>query len=338
MKRANVVLTATLLFAAAISANPIVPTLINEIQVAPDSLERIELNTRYWPGGYQDFSGWQVITNAGTAIVNGGVVATDTNDYVVLDRSNVTGVFSLGDVADVIVIKGASYESVAVSYPCTQCNLAQCWRPGAGMSVARLAYRVTWPEPDIIYNWYFDATPSFGAANDDTLGGIFGTVRNQQAQPLCSAQVRISGPGGGNVFWTNGAGMYYAHPTGQGTFWVTASKGGQTGEYSESLAVAQNESRNGIDIIVPYSGATEPPAVSLKLDWRGGWLRVSAAGPTQADLSMVNASGRVCGRLRTLLAAGETELHPLAVLPDGVYLVQGRIGKEKVNRKVTVFK
>ena len=133
-------------------------------------------------------------------------------------------------------------------------------------------------------------------------------------------------------------GRYSAHPTGAGQFWITASKGGQSGEYSESVAVAQNEARNDVDIIVPYSGANEPPAVRLKLDWRGGWLRVSAAGPTRADLGVVNASGRVCGRLHTLLTVGETELHPLAVLPAGVYLVQGAIGKEKVNRKVTVFK
>jgi hypothetical protein len=338
MHRIVTVLVATLLLGAAVSANPIVPTLINEIQVAPDSLERIELNTRYWPGGYQDFSGWQIITSAGTAVVNNGVVATDTDDYVVLDRLNVTGTFSLGDAGDMIILKGASYESVAVSYPCTQCNLAQCWRPPTGMSVARLTYTVTWPEPDIIYNWYFDATPSFGAQNDDTLGGIFGTVRNQNAQPLCSAEVRISGPGGGNVFWTNSTGLYSAHPTGCGTFQVTATKDGHTGEYPDSVVVAQNESRYGIDITVPYTGAAEPPKVSMKFDWRGNWLRVSAPEPALADIRTVNVSGRVCGRLRVSLAAGETELHPLAVVPAGVYLVQGTIGKERVNHKVTVFK
>jgi hypothetical protein len=322
----------------AAGANPIIPTLINEIQVAPDSFERIEVNTRYWPGGALDFSGWRITTRAGTATIDSGVIASDTDSYVVLDRHNTTGTFSLADDYDVIVLQGAPYESVAVSYPGTQCNLAQCWRPPAGMSVARLTYAVTWPMPDIIYNWYFDATPSFGAANDDTLGGIFGTVRNQNAQPLCSAGVRISGPGGGNGFMTDAQGRYSAHPTGQGRFWVTATKGGQTGEYPESVAVAQNEFQDSIDIVVPYSGANEPPAVRLKLDWRGGWLRVTAAGPTQAELRTVNASGQVCGRLRATLAAGETELHPLAVLPAGVYLVQGTIGKEKVNRKVTVFR
>ena len=337
MKRVVTVFVATLLLGAAAEANPIVPTLINEIQVAPDSLERIELNTRYWPGGYQDFSGWQIITNAGTAVIDNGVVATGPDDYIVLDRNNVTGTFSLGDAEDVIILRGGPSD-VEVSYPSAQFTHAQCWCPPAEISVARIVHWVTLPEPAIIYRWYFDATPSFGAQNDDTLGGIFGTVRNQNAQPLCSAEVRISGPGGGNVFWTNGAGMYYAHPTGRGTFWITATKGGQTGEYPESVAVAQNEVRNDIDIIVPYSGANEVPEVRLKMDWRGGWLRVSAGGPTQTDLSVVNASGRVCGRLRTLLTAGENELHPLAVLPAGVYLVQGTIGKEKVNRKVTVFK
>jgi hypothetical protein len=338
MHRVLTVLVAGLLLGAAVEANPIVPTLINEIQVAPDSLERIELNTRYWPGGYQDFSGWQVITSAGTAIIDSGIVATDTDDYVVLDRHNVSGTFSLGDSEDMIIIKGASHESVAVSYPGPFCNLAQCWCPPPGMSVARIVHTVTFPEPDIIYNWYFDATPSFGAANDDSLGGIFGAVLNQQAEPLCSAVVRIDGPGGGSAYWTDAQGHYAAHPTGQGTFWVTATKGGQTGEYPESVAVTQNESRDGIDIIVPYTGANESPAVRLKLDWRGGWLRVSADRPVRADLSVVNAAGRSCGRLRTMLTAGESELHPLSALPAGVYLVQGTIGKEKVNRKVAVFR
>ena len=154
MHRIVIVLVAALLLVAAAVANPIVPTLINEIQVAPDSLERIELNTRYWPGGYQDFSGWQIITNAGTATVNNGVVATGPDDYVVLDQSNVTGTFSLGDAGDMIILKCAPNESVVVSYPSPLCNLAQCWCPPAGMSVARLVYTVTWPMPDIIYNWY----------------------------------------------------------------------------------------------------------------------------------------------------------------------------------------
>ena len=338
MQRFVTVIVAMLLLGVAAWANPVVPTLINEIQVAPDSLERIELNTRYWPGGFADFSGWQIITNAGTGIVDSGVIATDTGDYVVLDRHNVTGTFSLGDTGDMIILRGAPYESVAVTYPSPFCDLAQCWCPGAGMSVARLAYTVTWPMPDIIYNWYFDATPSFGAQNDDTLGGIFGTVRDQNSQPVCSADVRISGPGGSNDFGTDGAGRYHAHPTGCGVFWVMANKNGQTGAYPDSIHVAQNEFRDSVNITVPYSGAAEPPKVSLKFDWRGNWLRVSAPEPALADLSVVNVSGRVCGRLHEMLAAGETELHPLGALPAGVYLVQGAIGKEKVNRKATVFK
>jgi len=338
MHRVVTALAAALLLVAVGAANPIVPTLINEIQVAPDSLERIELNTRYWPGGYQDFSGWQVITDAGTAVVNNGVAANGPDDYVVLDCSNVTGTFHLGDAGDVIVLRGTDNESLTVSYPSVGCDHARCWCPPAGMSVARIVYTVSQPMPDIIYMWYHDATPSFGAANDDTLGGIFGTVRNQQGEPLCSAVVRISWPGGVSGDWTDAQGCYSAHPTGQGTFRVTATIGGQSGEYPDSVFVAQNEFRNGIDITVPYTAANESPAVRLKLDWRGGWLRVSADRPLNAELRVVNAAGQLGRCLRVRLGSGETELRPLGNLPAGVYFVQGNIGKEKVNRKVTVFK
>jgi hypothetical protein len=119
---------------------------------------------------------------------------------------------------------------------------------------------------------------------------------------------------------------------------VSATKDGHTGAYADSVVLAENESRNGIDITVPYAGANEPPKVNLKFDWRGNWVRVSAPEPALADLRTVNVAGRVCARLHEMLAVGKTELHPLGVLPAGVYLVQGAIGKEKVNRKVTVFK
>lgn len=43
------IIVVMLVAVALAGANPIIATLINEIRVAPDSLEGIEINTRYWP-------------------------------------------------------------------------------------------------------------------------------------------------------------------------------------------------------------------------------------------------------------------------------------------------
>lgn len=224
-----------------------------------------------------------------------------------------------------------------LSYPGPQ-GWDSCFRPPAGMSCVPHYYYEGPPGDQYLARLWFVAQPTFGGPNTDTSGRISGTVRNQNSQPLCSASVCISGPEGSTSTLSQSDGSYLLDWIGPGTFQVTATKEGHTGEYSDSVVLAENESRSGVDITVPYTGAAEPPKVNLKLDWCGNWLRVSLPEPALADLRTVNVLGRVCGRLHEMLAAGETELHPLGALPDGVYLVQGTIGKEKVNRKVTVFR
>jgi hypothetical protein len=340
MQRFVTVLVAMLLLGVAAWANPIPVAVLSEIQVAPDSEQKLEVNANYYPWIPVDMSGWRIITRSCTATVNQGVVIPDTGVYLVLDQHNLSGTFHLCPDSDEVTILDTSGHQIEdyLSYPAPR-GWECCFRPPAGLScVPHYYFEGIPPYPQYLARLWFVASPTFGGPNPDTAGSISGTVRDQNSQPLCSASVCISGPEGSTTALTQFDGGYVLDWIGPGVFQVTATKGGQTGEYLDSVVLAENEFRSGIDIIVPYSGAAEPPKVSLKFDWRGNWLRVSTPEPALADLRTVNVAGRVCARLHEMLRAGETELHPLGALPAGVYLVQGAIGKEKVNRKVTVFK
>lgn len=338
MQRFVTVLVATLLFVAAAAANPIMVAVLSEIQVAPDSDQKIEVCANYYPWWPVDMSGWQIITRTCTATVNSGVVIPDTGIYVVLDRSNTTGRFHLSPDSDDIIIQSGSSTEDFVSYPGPK-GWGTCFRPPAGMSVAPHYYIVGHPGEEYLERlWFVESLPTFGQANPETAGSISGRVLNQQAQPVCSAVVSISGPEGNTSVLSGSNGIYVVDWLGPGTFQVTATKSGQTGAYQDSVCVTQHGYRDSINITIPLSGVAQPSLVRVRMDWRGNWVRVSAPEPALADLRTVNVAGRVCGRLREMLRVGETELHPLGALPAGVYLVQGAIGKEKVNRKVTVFR
>lgn len=85
-------------------SNPIPVYIINEFQTSPDSLQRIEL---HW--SVEDFSfypetllGWKIVTSYGTATIDTSLVL-DSN-YVVIDSTNTSGVFKLGEIRDTIEI------------------------------------------------------------------------------------------------------------------------------------------------------------------------------------------------------------------------------------------
>lgn len=342
MQRFVTVLVATLLLAAAARANPIMVGLLSEIQVAPDSEQKLEVNSNHDPSIRVDMSGWQVISRACTLTVDSGVVIPDTGMYIVLDSNNLSGSLRLDPDSDEITLQiPDSPEPMVmdqVSYPGPQ-GWGSCFRPPAGMSVAPYYYWVGHPGEEYLERlWFVESLPTFGQANPETASSISGRVLDQQAQPVCSAVVSISGPEGSTGVLSGSNGIYVVDWLGPGTFQATATKSGQTGAYQDSVCVTQHGYRDSINITIPLSGVAQPSLVRVRMDWRGNWLRVRLPEPALADLSTVNVAGRVCARLREMLAAGETELHPLGALPAGVYLVQGAIGKEKVNRKVTVFK
>lgn len=201
------------------AANPILASFFSEIQVAPDSLERIEINPRVFGVPY-DLSGCTLVTNAGRAVVAPGTIIYSDTQYLVLDRHNLTGPFHLGDSSDHIWLRGARGGDVwDLLYPSYYGgDASSCWTPPAGMSSA-----LVWTS-DSTVAWYTDATPTFGAPNDDSAGGIYGRVFDQDSHPVSQAWAQISGPYGGAWSLPTGAdGRYWFHPTGLGTFWVTAT-------------------------------------------------------------------------------------------------------------------
>ncbi len=82
-----IVALAALLFAPGLCpANPVAEYFLSEIQVAPDSLERIEVHmyTRERPFPV-DLSGWRVTTRTCTAYVDSGVMLLDASGRRVID-------------------------------------------------------------------------------------------------------------------------------------------------------------------------------------------------------------------------------------------------------------
>jgi hypothetical protein len=323
------------------AANPVIATLVNEFQVAPDSHEWLELDTRGWSDPGLDLSGWTVRTRAGVATINSGVVIPDQYSKVIIDRTNTTGTFALADDSDDLhlVSPGGTYD-LALTYPADPARYFCTWRPGPGQSVCRHTYTVGWPDPLLVVAYYFDATPTPGEPNDDSLGGIFGRVTNQLAQPLCSAVVRISNAQGGDYAVTDGAGNYSFAPTGPGTFRVSASRAGYAdGQYPDSVETAPNESRQNIDITLASLNVAESRRrLSSGLEWRKATLTLALSAPAEIDLQAVNMLGRVGGCERSRLSAGVHRLSLLADQPSGVYLVQGRVGAEPVRRRIAIVR
>ena len=338
MRKLGVVMATAVLAATVAEANPIIATLVNEVEVAPDSQEWLEVNTRYWPDPYLDLSGWTITSRAGSATVNSGIVVPNESSSVVIDRTNTTGTFQFTDDYDEIhLISPDGVHDLMLAYPGDPAGYFWCWRPAPGQSCCRHAYWEGMPEPDLIVSYYLDATPTPGQPNDDSLGGIFGRITNQLAQPVCSARVHVGGIQGGAVAFSDPAGYYSFAPTGPGTFWVAASRAGYTsGYYPDSVHVATNETRNDVNITLSSVSVLESGRrFSPLLEWQGNVLDVKLCEAADADLRTVNMLGQVCWSLHVRLRAGTNRLAPVQDQPSGVYLVQGRVGAESVNRRIT---
>ncbi|MBM3323410.1 lamin tail domain-containing protein, partial [candidate division WOR-3 bacterium] len=136
MKSFVTALAALLFVPGLCPANPVAEYFLSEIQVAPDSLERIEVHmyTRERPFPV-DLSGWQVVTSSCTATVNDGIVLEDSNSYVVLSRENLTGPFSLPDDSGEIELWSPGGGPMDW-YEYGRYN----WAPPAGMSATTHSY------------------------------------------------------------------------------------------------------------------------------------------------------------------------------------------------------
>lgn len=334
----------------AATANPVMTVLFSEVQVAPDSLERIELFPYSGIGGFPySLAGSRLVTRAGSAVVNSGVVFENESSYVVLDRSNLTGTFSLGDTGDLVrfVLNGEP-ETLSLVYPANPYrDPGRSLVPPAGMSSAVYQWwEGTYPDLYDVYTWYLDSTPTFGARNDDNAGGVFGTVMDDDSVGLAGATVTLSGPNGAfrmttwsGYPWPYGLGYYFQKPTGPGRFQMSVTHPGYLPwAMPESLVLSTNELRQ-IDVVLSPAGVEEQgeDVGALQAAWRGGRLVVNAPEPGRAEVSVFTSDGRLFWRRAAMLERGANAL-PAAPKPGaGVWFVSIRSPAAAVSRKVVVY-
>lgn len=325
---------------ATLIANPVVETFFSEIQTSPDSLERLEIHPYNWFGSYPfDLSEFRLVTQTGTTYVNQGVVLENENSYVVLDQSNMTGVFNLGDDSDSILLSRPNGDTIwTLIYPFRYRSYSYgCWAPESGMSCAIYQGWSPWPDPFDYYLWYIDSTPTFGQPNDDTLGGIYGRVFTIDTTPIGSVWVSIKGPQGGDDYYIYTPGTTFEfHPIGPGIFEVSALRTGYAqGFYPESVRVGANETRTGVNIYLEPLPLIEEQSSSLdnQLPIKSTILGSVLTIASNERAFLFNITGKKVANL----VPGKNNLNHLS---PGVYFLKAEVtGKGyKVNKKLIVTK
>jgi hypothetical protein len=259
MKRAAACLIALVTIAV---ANPVVEYFFSEIQVAPDSLERIELHMYTPERAYPvDLSGWSLTTSAGVAIIDSGTVLQDSDDFIIISRDNVSGPFALGDDSDNVLLEEGSSLRDNYSYG------RYGWTPSAGMSVAIYTHwEGVWPDEYLVGDWYLDSTPTFDAPNDDHNGGIAGRVLDRYGQPLEHCWVRLQNAHGNGGVTCDSTGRYVMSPLGPGTYEVSAHSDSTylPAYYPEPCPIGVNGWLDSINMTMYPAGVAEEPLVTTK--------------------------------------------------------------------------
>jgi hypothetical protein len=334
MSRMTLVLVS---LATALMANPAIEYFFSEIQVAPDSLERIELhmysNERPYP---VDLSGWQLTTYAGVATIDSGVVLQDSTDFVVISRENVSGTFALGDDWDDVRLEEGPGIRDNYSYG------TYGWTPPAGMSVAIYTHwEGVWPDEYLVGSWYLDPTPTLGAANDDRLGGIAGRVLDRFGQPLKYCWVRLANEHGNGSATCDSTGRYVMSPLGPGTYEVSAHSDSThlPAYYPESVSIDLNGWRDSINITIYAAGVAEEQiraATPVSLGQRGRSLVLAAGRSGTALVRVFDNLGRVRMSKKFTLVSGSYEL-PLYLLSSGIYFASCRFGERTASMKLVLY-
>lgn len=324
--RSRIVLALSVLLclAGAAAANPIVVVMYSEVRVAPDSLEAIELYPYENVVCPMDLSGYRIVARGGTAIIDSGVMLEESS-FVVIDRSNTTGTFSLGDSCDSIEILDRSGWPIGVApllYPGGY-YYGPAFAPGPGLSAALYQRWVNRrPDPYYWYRWYIDSTPTFGSGNDDTLGRISGRVLDDRGLPVYGAWVTMRNRHGSDYTYTDSSGRYSIFPVGPGVYELIAQKTGHLpGVFPDSVRLGTNQQVDTVDIWLYRVGVSEesvtqdasrrtPDAAII----RGILVLRQPLVPRPAPL-FFDASGR---RVRDL----KTGPNDLANLAPGVYFVR----------------
>ncbi|MBM3332533.1 hypothetical protein FJY68_11920 [candidate division WOR-3 bacterium] len=315
-----------------LAANPFMEYIeVSEFQTAPQWFERIELRSVLNPDRYPfEIGGSQIVTNAGTAIVDSGVRFETWSTLVVLDSTNTGGTFSLGDDSDYIrthLSNGNATFDWEVSYP------GRSWVPPRGTSASRAGF------------YYIDVSPTFGAWNDDAGGGIWGHVRDQDSA-LNSAIVRVKSTYGYGTLALGtyrdslyGAGYFGLKPTGPGRFVVTVERSGYLPyTYPESIELAANEGRE-LDIHLERAGVSEEgtgSSISIGLHQLGRTLVLNSGRPGTTLVSVYDDLGRLRMSERVALVVGQNEL-ALPSLSSGVYFANCLFGERALNTKFVLY-
>ncbi|MFO7649763.1 MAG: carboxypeptidase regulatory-like domain-containing protein [bacterium] len=337
--RSSIVLAAAALLclAGTAAANPIMVVMYSEVRVAPDSLEAIELYPYENVHCPVDLSGLRIVTRAGTATIDSGVVLEETS-FVVIDRSNTTGTFSLGDSCDSIVIleqSGWPIEGGTLQYP-GYYSEGPAFVPQPGQSAALFQRYVNrWPDPYFDYRWYIDSTPTFGSGNDDTLGRISGRVLDDRGLPVYGAWVTMRNRHGRDYTYTDSSGRYSIFPVGPGVYELSAGKTGHLpGVFPDSVRPGVNQQVDTVDIWLYRVGVEEVRAWSPV--WYTGRLFIDAASAGLADVRIYDATGREALRRSTELKPGRNWLSLDPSLRSGSYFVRVRTARHTYNSKITL--
>ena len=348
MRSRTIVLSVLLVLPALCPANPIAELYFSEFQVAPDSLERLELH--FYSGQCPvDLSGARIVTRAGTAVVDSGLVLDSTN-YLVIDRSNTSGTFSLADDSDFVwlIIPPETTVVNSLRYPANpNRNPVGSWRPPHGLSCALTTWSEYWPPRDefvTVETWYVDSTPTFGMANDDDGGGISGIIYDHNGRPLTQANVVISAAHGAaqmqsavRYYWP--AGYYEEVPTGPGVFFVTASKPGYlSGCYPDSIRLNTDERRSDIHVYLYPVGLADQAVASGRarpgIFWYAGRLLIISDHAGRAHITVFDELGRLVWNSTVALHSGINRLSLHRQPGPGVYFARSQTDEEVLTAKL----
>lgn len=337
--RSRIVLALLVLLCLAVTAaaNPIVVVMYSEVRVAPDSLEAIELYPYENVVCPMDLSGYRIVTHAGTAFIDSGVVLEESS-FVVIDRSNTTGTFSLGDSCDRVEILDQSGWPIGVAplqYPDGLYD-SPAFVPEPGLSAALYQRWVNrWPDPFFWYRWYIDSTPTFGSGNDDTLGRISGRVLDDRGLPVYGAWVTMRNRHGTDYTYTDSSGRYSIFPVGPGVYELIAQKTGHLpGVFPDSVRLGTNQQVDTVDIWLYRVGVEEvrawtppgyPSALAIEADRAGS-----------ADVRIYDVSGREAWRRAVDLKPGRNLVRLGAYLRTGNYFVRVRFDGQTYRGKLTM--
>jgi hypothetical protein len=264
---------------------------------------------------------------------------------VVIDRSNTTGVFSLGDDSDYIRLSLRDNSDFYLRYPDNPLrNRSGSWAPPPGTSASifqwwEWEWGIWWDE----YTWYVDGTPTFGAPNDDTLGGITGYVYGDDST-INGATVRIAAAHGvaeartGRI-WPWPSGYFALSPTGPGEFVLTVEDTAYLPyTYPETIGLPPNGGRE-INIYLQRPGAVDErtgSAAVVDLHQRGRTLALNTDRPGTALVSVYDNLGRVRMSEKVALVAGKNDL-ALPSLQSGVYFANCRLGERTLKTKFVLY-